>query len=107
MPKPIVCVSAALCQYAEAFRSCFSQRQWRYFVTVLMGLMECEERKTMTGMLRVVGERISLSGFSRFLNKWPWDHQAVARTWLKRFRELMTGAVLAKHQQLQADRPKK
>ncbi len=73
MPKPIVCLSEQLCQYLEAFRPCFSKRQWKYFVTVLLGLVECEERKTMTGLLRVVGERISLSGLSRFLSKWPWS----------------------------------
>ena len=72
MPKPIVCLSEQLCQYLEAFRSCFSTRQWKYFVTVLLGLIECEERKTMSGMLRVVGEQLSLAGLSRFLNKWRW-----------------------------------
>ncbi len=107
MPKPIVCLSDALRQFAEAFRSCFSQRQWKYFVIVLMGLMECEERKTMTGMLRVVGERISLSGMSRFLNKWPWDPMEVAGTWLKRFRERMEDPVQAEHVRLRAERPKR
>jgi hypothetical protein len=62
MPKPIVCLSEQLRQYLEVFRPCFTRRQWKYFVTVLLGLIECEERKTMTGLLRVVGERISLSG---------------------------------------------
>jgi hypothetical protein len=54
----------------EAFRNCSSTRQWKYFVTVLLGLIECGERKTMSGMLRVVGEQLSLAGLSRFLNKW-------------------------------------
>ena len=66
MPKPIVCVSEQLRQYMELFRGCFSQRQWKYFVIVLLGLIECEERKTMSGLLRVIGERVSLSGLSRF-----------------------------------------
>jgi len=62
MPKQIVCLSEQFSQYLEAFRGCFSKRQWKYFVTVQLGLIECEERKTMTGILRVVGEWISLSG---------------------------------------------
>ncbi len=107
MPKPIVCLSDALRQFAEAFRSCFSPRQWKYFVIVLMGLMECEERKTMTGMIRVVSERISLSGMSRFLNKWRWDPLAVARIWLKRFRERMEAPVQAEHDRLHKGQPKK
>ena len=86
MPKPIVCLSEQLSQYLEAFRSCFSKRQWKYFVTVLLGLIECEERKTLTGLLRVAGEWISLSGLSRFMNKWPWSVLEVARTWQSRFR---------------------
>ena len=52
MPKPIVCLSEQLRQYLELFRSCFSKPQWKYFVIVLLGLIECEERKTMTGLLR-------------------------------------------------------
>jgi hypothetical protein len=92
MPKPIVCLSEQLRQYLEVFRPCFSRRQWKYFVTVLLGLIECEERKTMTGLLRVVGERISLSGLSRFLSKWPWSAEQVAQTWIDRFREQMKPA---------------
>ena len=52
MPKPIVCLSAQLRQYLELFRPCFSKRQWKYFVTVLLGLIECEERKTLTRLAR-------------------------------------------------------
>jgi len=106
MPKPIVCLSEQLCQYLEAFRGCFSKRQWKYFVTVLLGLIECEERKTMTGMLRVVGEQISLSGFSRFLNKWPWSRSAVVATWQGRFAQRLVSMVEAEHERLRAERPK-
>jgi hypothetical protein len=106
MPKPIVCLSEQLCQFLEIFRSCFSKPQWKYFVTVLLGLVECEERKTMTGLLRVVGEDVSLSGMSRFLNKWPWDPGKVASIWQKRFRERMENAVQAEHERLKAERPK-
>ena len=64
MPKPIVCLSEQLSKYLEAFRVCLSKRQWKYFFNVLLGLIECEERKTMTGKLRVVGEQSSLRMFS-------------------------------------------
>jgi len=106
MPKPIVCLSEQLSQYLEAFRSCFSKRQWKYFVTVLLGLIECEERKTMTGILRVVGEWISLSGLSRFMNKWSWSASEVAKTWQGRFRQQMESLVQAEHERLKAERPK-
>ena len=107
MPKPIVCLSEQLRQYLEAFRPCFSRRQWKYFVTVLLGLIECEERKTMTGLLRVVGERISLSGLSRFMSKWPWSAAEVAQTWMLRFRQRLAPLVQAEHQRLKAEQPKR
>ncbi len=107
MPKPIVCLSEQLRQYLEAFRFCFSKRQWKYFVTVLLGLIECEERKTMTGLVRVVGERISLSGLSRFMSKWSWSEEEVARTWMLRFRKRLEPLVQAEHQRLKAEQPKR
>ena len=89
----------------EIFRPCFSKRQWKYFVTVLLGLIECEERKTMTGLLRVVGERISLSGLSRFLSKWPWSAGKVAQTWMLHFQQRLEPLVQAEHDRLKAERP--
>jgi hypothetical protein len=55
MPKPIVCLSEALRQYLESFRSCFSKRQWKYFVIVLLGLVECEERRLTS--IRITHQR--------------------------------------------------
>jgi hypothetical protein len=107
MPKPIVCLSKQLCQFLELFRSCFSKRHWRYFVIVLLGLVDCEERKTMAGMLRVVGERVSLSGLSRFLNKWPWSAEPVAQTWLLHFRQRIGAPVQAEHDRLKAKQPRR
>lgn len=107
MPKPIVCLSEQLRQYLEAFRACYSKRQWKYFVTVLLGLIECEERKTMTGLLRVVGEPLSLSGLSRFLNKWCWSRSAVATTWQMRFGQRLEAIVQAEHERLRVEQPKR
>jgi hypothetical protein len=107
MPKPIVCLSEQLRQFAELFRSCFSKRQWKYFVIVLLGLIECEERKTMSGMLRVIGEQVSLSGLSRFLNKWNWSPSKVAQSWLLHFRQRMEGSVQSEHTRLKAEQAKR
>ena len=107
MPKPIVCLSEQLRQYAERFRPCFSRRQWQYFVIVLLGLVECEERKTLTGLLRVIGESVSLSGLSRFLSRWHWSTTAVAQTWWRIFCERMAVLVQAEHGRLQAARPRR
>jgi len=97
MPKPIVCLSAALRQFCEAFRPCFSKRQWKYFVIVLLGMVECKERRTLSGLLACVGEKVSLCGLSRFLNRWRWRCEEVARVWLCRFREQMGPQVEVEH----------
>lgn len=47
----IVCLSDALRQYLEGFLPYFSKRQWKYFVIVLLNLVGCERRKTMSGLL--------------------------------------------------------
>jgi hypothetical protein len=106
MPKPIVCVCEQLRQYLEIFRDCFSTRQWKYFVIVLLGLIECEERKTLTGLLRMIGEQVSLSGLSRFLNKWRWSPEAVAQSWQAHFRQQLEPLVRAEHERLKALAPK-
>jgi hypothetical protein len=107
MPKPIVCLCEQLRQFTEIFRSSFSKRQWKYFVIVLLGLIECEERKTMSGLLRVIGEQVSLSGLSRFLNKWNWSPAEVAQSWLLHFRQRMEALVQAEHSRLRAEQPKR
>ena len=107
MPKPIVCLSEVLRQFAERFRGCFTKRQWKYFVTVLLGLSECEERRTLSGLLRVVGERVSLSGLSRFLSRWPWATTAVSQVWLGHFRARLEPLVQDTHQRLCAARPQR
>ena len=105
MPKPIVCLSSELRQYMEAFRACFSRRQWKYFVIVLLGLVECDERKTLSGLRRVVAAESSLCGLSRFLSKWKWEPEQVAQVWQQRFRVRMSGLVQAEHERLSAERP--
>lgn len=60
----------------------------------------------MTGLLRVVGERISLSELSRFLSTWPWSTAEVAQTQLLHFRQRLEGLVQTEHDLHQADRSK-
>jgi hypothetical protein len=107
MPKPIVCLSETLRQFLEVFRPCFSRRQWPYFVIVLLGLVECQERSTLTGFLRCIAEAVSLCGLSRFLSRWSWSADEVVAIWLHRFRQQMAPAVQAEHARRQMLRPKR
>jgi hypothetical protein len=104
MPKPILCLSEPLRQFADAFRPCFSPRQWQYFVIVLLGLVECEERRTLSGLKRTVADGVSVSGLSRFLSRWRWSAESVATTWLARFRQQMVAPVQAEHAHQRAER---
>lgn len=97
MPKPIVCLAESLRQYLESFRDCFGKAQWKYFVTVLLGLLECEERHTLSALLRTVAQPVRLCGLSRFFRVGAWNPAKVAQRWWRRFGEQMTPLVGAEH----------
>ena len=87
MSIPIICLDRRLRQFCETFRTCFSQPQFKYLVTVLVALILCQETHTLSGLLRQVADRQSLSGLSRFLSRSPWSVAEVAGAWTKRFHE--------------------
>jgi hypothetical protein len=49
--------------------------------------MECEGRRTWTGLLCDVGPSPSLSGLSRFLSDAPWSVEALVIRWQRHVRE--------------------
>jgi len=76
-------------------------------VTVLLGLMECEGRRTLSGVLREVGQSLSLSGLSRFLAVAPWEPGAVVTGWQRQFRAEMQPLVTAEREQQCQQQPKR
>jgi hypothetical protein len=106
MPIPIICAHEALCQFAAAFAEGFSKPQRKYFVTVLLALLLCEERRTLTALLRRVLDTRSLSGLSRFFSIAPWSEERVAHIWRRRFDEQVRPLVVAEHQYQEQTRPK-
>lgn len=107
MPLPIICANQALCQFVDAFASCLSKPQRKYFVTVLLALLLCEERRTLTGLLRKILDARSLSGLSRFLSRAPWSETQLAQVWQARFFPQVQPCVRAEHQRQKAVRPRK
>lgn len=107
MPLPIICASAALCQFALPFRGIFSKPQWKYFVTVLLALVQSEDRRTLTGLLRKVLAQFSLAGLSRFFARAPWSETVLGQQWLAHFRTQLESVVQAEHQRQRAERPKR
>ncbi len=107
MPLPIICAHETLCQFADAFAACFSKPQRKYFVTVLLALLLCQERRTLSALLRRILDARSLSGLSRFFARSPWSEQKVAATWRKRFDDQVRPLVITAHQRQEATRPQR
>ena len=107
MPQPIICLDEEVCHFAERFRSLYSKPQYQYFVTVLLGLMECDGRRTLSGLLREVGQSPSLSGLSRFLAVAPWSAQAAVTSWQKHFRAEMQPLVEIECEQQRQSQPQR
>ena len=107
MRVPIICMDQRLRQFAASFHACFSTPQRRYFEIVLLGLLLCQEAHTLSGVLRQVLARVTLSGLSRFLGKAPWSTAEVAKTWRTRFDRQVTPLVYAEHARQCAARPKR
>ncbi len=85
MPIPIVCLDARVRQGASSVAGCFSKPQYQHFVTVRLGLLLCQEARTLTGLRRQVAGGPSSASLSRFLARAPWDEAAVAQAWRARF----------------------
>jgi len=107
MPVPIICLDDELRHFVERFREQFSKPQSQYFVTVLLGLMLCEGRRTLSGLLREVGEHVSLAGLSRFLSEAPWSQEDLAASWLRHFCQEMQFVVEAERHRQQSQQPKR
>jgi len=107
MPQPIICLDEEVCHFAERFRPQFSKPQYQYFVTVLLGLMECDGRRTLSGMRSSVGQAPSLSGLSRFFSDAPWCAEEIVASWLRHFRAEMQPLVEAERQRQRDQQPKR
>jgi hypothetical protein len=73
MPQPIHLCDARLAQYLRLFSGKFSLPQWKYFVTVLPGLVHCDERHTLSALLRHVAVNVTIFGPCFFLRTAPWS----------------------------------
>src|SRR5579864_5105193 len=98
MPMPIVCLDAALRQFVARFRPCLSKPQARYFEIVLLGLLLCEGRHTLSGLRRQVAAAVSVAGLSRFLSRAPWSAAQVSASWTTHFHQQLAPAVQAEQQ---------
>jgi hypothetical protein len=107
MPLPIICAYERVQQYLMSYRDCLSKPQYKYFVIVLLGFIQCQGARTLSGLRHCVAEAGSLSGLSRFLARAPWDVEALAKLWQARFRVQMRPVVQAELTRLKFEHPKR
>jgi hypothetical protein len=107
MPPPLLCLDADVRSVAERFRAVFSKPPEESVVTVLLGLLECEGRRTLSGMLSTIAQPPSVSGLRRFLAESPWVTDALVALWLERFRAEMQPLVEAEREPQRQAQPKR
>lgn len=106
MAQLIIIQDATLRNYLQGFRDIFSAPQWKYFVTVLMGLIHCQASRTLSGMLRTVAERVTVSGLSRFLVSPAWSVEKLSQARYASFCTEVVPLVTAAHAHQRSQRTK-
>lgn len=107
MPLPIICAYEDLQQYLMSYRDLFFKPQYQYFVIVLLGFLQCQQARTLSGLQRSVAQGGSLSGLSRFFARAPWESEALVARGQKLFRTQMTPAVQTERIRQQEEQPKR
>ena len=107
MAQPIIIQDATLRNYLQAFRAVFSVPQWKYFVTVLMGLIQCQASRTLSGMLREVAVLVTVGGLSRFLISPAWSVEEVTKARYAFFCAEVQPIVVQLHWTLRSQHPKR
>ena len=105
MRLPSICLDDRLAKYLQQFRDCFSRPQYKYFVTILLGLLLCQSRHTLSGVLRQVTAEVTLSGTSRFLSQAPWSVHDLCQRGQTAFQAGMIPLVQAEHARQRQQRP--
>ena len=107
MPLLIICAYNCLPQYLMSYRDLFTKPQYTSFVIVLLGFIQCQQARPLSGRQRGVAEGVSLSGLSRFFARSPWDTEALAARWQERFHTQLTPVVQAELARQQEVQPKR
>ena len=107
MPQPIQLLDKRLARYIRLFSKVFSVPQWKYFVTVLLGLLHCDERRTLSALLRHIAARVTIFGLAHFFREAPWSVAALTTVRRTYFYEQVAPLVAAAHARQRAERPRR
>lgn len=107
MPQPVHIRDERLTRYLHVFCSVFSLPQWKYFVTVLLGLLHCDERRSLSALLRHVVVGVTIFGVCHFMRAAPWSVDRLTAVRQAYFYEQMAPVVAAAHRELRAQQPRR
>jgi hypothetical protein len=107
MAQPIIIQDTTLRNYLRAFQPVFGIPQWKYFVTVLMGLIHCQASRTLSGLLREVAVLVTVSGLSRFLISPAWTPDELTSARYAFFCAEVTPIIAQAHAMQRLDKPKR
>lgn len=107
MPQPIHIQDARLAQYMQLFSGVFSLPQWKYFVTVLLGLLHCDERRTLSALLRHVAVGVTIFGLCYFLRAAPWSVDTLTGVRQAHFYDQVAPLVATAHAAQRTQRPRR
>jgi len=102
---PIHIQDTRLAQYMRLFCHVFSLPQWKYFVTVLLGLLHGDERRTLSALPRHVVVKVTIFGSCYFLRKAPWSVDELTAVHQARFYAQVAPLVAEAHVEQRAQRP--
>jgi DDE superfamily endonuclease len=106
MAHPIIIQEGSLRNYLRAFRDVLHPAQWRYFETVLMGLIHCQASRTLSGLLRTVAVLVTVWDLSRFLVSPRWSAARLAEMRQRLFCTEVQPLVAAVHAAQRLNRPR-
>jgi len=85
----------------------FSASQWKYFETVLMGLLHCDGSKTLSGILRLVAVMVTMSGLSRFLISPAWSVATLEEVRYRQFQAQVQPRIVQAHREQRSRRARR
>ncbi len=89
------------------FSDVFSLPQWKYFVTVLLGLVHCDERRTPSALLRHMAVGVTIFGLCYFLRVAPWSVDELTAVRQAHFYEQVAPLVAEAHAEQRARRSRR
>ena len=107
MAQPIIIQESIFRNYLIGLQDAIRPSQWKYFVTVQMGLVHCQASRTLSGLLRSVATWVTVWQLSRFLVSPRWTTSGLADERYRVFAMEVQPLVIAAHEEQRQQRVKR